>query len=74
MSAQTAAGQRSEADMILMNGRIATRDERGSFASAVAIKDGRFFAVGTEREVMLSPRGWHRRDRCGRPDGHPRPQ
>jgi imidazolonepropionase-like amidohydrolase len=52
MSAQTAAGQRPEADMILMNGRIATQDERRSFASAVAIKDGRFFAVGTEQEVI----------------------
>ena len=57
MSAQTAAGQRSEADMILMNGRIATRDERGFVTSAVAIKDGRFFAVGTEREVMLVTAG-----------------
>ncbi len=54
MSAQTAAGQRPEADMILMNGRLATQDERRSFASAVAIKDGRFFAVGTEQEVMRS--------------------
>jgi hypothetical protein len=40
ISAQTAAGQRSDADMILMNGRLATQDERRSFASEVAIKDG----------------------------------
>ena len=52
MSAQTAAGQHPEADMILMNGRLATQDERRSFASAVAIKDGRFLAVGTEQEVL----------------------
>jgi predicted amidohydrolase YtcJ len=52
MSAQTAAGQRPDADMILMNGRLATQDERRSFASAVAIKDGRFLAVGTEQEVL----------------------
>jgi hypothetical protein len=37
MSGQTAAGQRPEADMILMNGCIATQDERRSFASAVAM-------------------------------------
>src|SRR5688500_17753761 len=51
-SAQTAAGQRPDADMILLNGRLATQDERRSFASAVAIKDGRFLAVGTEQEVL----------------------
>src|SRR3989442_2603178 len=39
-------------DLILRNGRIATQDERRSFASAVAIKDGRFLAVGTDTEVM----------------------
>ena len=38
LSAQTAAGQRPDADLILMNGRLATQDERRSFASAVAIK------------------------------------
>src|SRR4028119_903625 len=39
-------------DTIITNGRIATQDERRSFASATAIKDGRFIAVGTEKEVM----------------------
>ena len=34
-----------------MNGRIATQDERRSFASAVAITEGRFLAVGTDKEV-----------------------
>ena len=52
MSAETAAGQRPAADMILRNGRIATQDERRSFASAVALKDGRFLVVGTDQEVM----------------------
>jgi predicted amidohydrolase YtcJ len=42
------------ADLILFNGRIATQDERRSFASAVAIKDGRFIAVGTDPEVMAT--------------------
>src|SRR5712691_4175781 len=40
------------ADLIVRNGRIATQDERRSFASAVAMKDGRFLAVGTETDVM----------------------
>ena len=35
-------------DLILFNGQIATQDERRSFAAAVAIKAGRFLAVGTE--------------------------
>jgi predicted amidohydrolase YtcJ len=40
------------ADSILMKGRIATMDERQSRAQAVAIKDGRFIAVGTDQEIM----------------------
>ena len=40
------------ADTILFNSRIATEDERRSFASAVAIKDGRFLAVGADRNVL----------------------
>src|SRR5215470_1063576 len=41
-----------QADVIVRNGRIATQDDRRSFASAAAIKDGRFLAVGTDTEVM----------------------
>jgi predicted amidohydrolase YtcJ len=44
--------QTSGADLIVMNGRIATQDSRRSFASAAAIKDGRFLVVGNDREVM----------------------
>jgi predicted amidohydrolase YtcJ len=44
----------TQADVILTNGRIATQDDRRSFATAAAIKDGRFLAVGTEREVMAT--------------------
>jgi predicted amidohydrolase YtcJ len=40
------------ADLIVMNGRIATQDSRCSFASGAAIRDGRFIAVGSDREVM----------------------
>lgn len=41
----------AQADVIVRNGRIATQDDRRSFASAAAIKDGRFLAVGTDTEV-----------------------
>src|SRR5258706_1988471 len=39
------------ADLILVNGRIATQDGRGSFASALAIRGDRFATVGDERSV-----------------------
>ena len=41
-----------DADSILLNGRIATQDERRSFVQAVAIQDGRFAAVGSNEEIM----------------------
>jgi predicted amidohydrolase YtcJ len=50
MSTQT--GNQQAADLILMNARIATQDERRPMASAAAIKDGRFIAVGSNEEVM----------------------
>ncbi|SUX30114.1 amidohydrolase [Chromobacterium vaccinii] len=40
------------ADVILRNGRIATLNRRLPQASAVAVKDGRFLAVGEEAEIM----------------------
>jgi predicted amidohydrolase YtcJ len=39
-------------DLILMNGRVATQDERRSFAQAVAIQDGRFASVGSNEQIM----------------------
>jgi predicted amidohydrolase YtcJ len=50
MSTQT--GNQQAADLILMNARIATQDERRPTASAAAIKDGRFIVVGSDEEVM----------------------
>ncbi|MGE5838303.1 MAG: amidohydrolase, partial [Deltaproteobacteria bacterium] len=41
-----------QADTIILNGRIATLDTKSRFVSAVAIKGGRFMAVGPEKEVM----------------------
>ena len=41
-----------EPGMILLNGRIATQDDRRSFAQAVAIQDGRFAAVGSNEQIV----------------------
>ena len=38
-------------DLVLFNGKIVTVDEDFSIAEAVAIKDGRFVAVGTNAEI-----------------------
>src|SRR5947208_10708716 len=40
-----------DADLILLNGRIATQDERRSMVQALAIKDGRILAIGTDAEM-----------------------
>jgi predicted amidohydrolase YtcJ len=57
----------STADLILYNGRITTLDRQSPEATAVAIRDGRFVAVGTDREVMmLSGPGSQRIDLKGR--------
>ena len=44
--------QKIVADTILLKGRIATMDERRSFAQAVGIKNSRFIAVGSDQEIM----------------------
>ncbi|UGA38970.1 amidohydrolase family protein [Chromobacterium haemolyticum] len=40
------------ADLILRNGRFTTLDRARPRASAVAVKDGRFLAVGEDSEIM----------------------
>jgi predicted amidohydrolase YtcJ len=40
------------AELILHNGKIATQDDRRSLVVAAAISDGRFLAVGSDREMM----------------------
>src|SRR5215467_3838425 len=40
------------ADLILHNGKIATQDDRRSVVEAAAIRDGKFLAIGSGREVM----------------------
>src|SRR5438067_11829536 len=45
-------GPAGAADLVLRNARIATGDERRSFAAALAVKDGRVLAVGDEKAVL----------------------
>lgn len=40
------------ADLILINGRIATLDRQRASASGVVVKEGRFVAVGSDADVM----------------------
>src|SRR5512134_860406 len=48
----TAAGtQQRQADLVLLDGRVLTVDERFTIANAVAIRDGRFIAVGSNDAV-----------------------
>src|SRR4051794_6027739 len=56
MSAEATNG--NEADLVLLNGRIATQNDRRSFESALAVKDGKFVAVGSDKD-MQSHRGPH---------------
>ncbi len=42
----------SPADLLLLNGRIATQDDRRSFVNALAIKNGRVHATGDAKSVM----------------------
>jgi hypothetical protein len=40
------------ADLVLHNGRIATLDDQNPSTEAVAVRDGRFFLVGTDRDAL----------------------
>ncbi|RON05536.1 amidohydrolase [Pseudomonas brassicacearum] len=50
--AQSTSMTNTPADLILFNGRMHTVDRDKPQASAVAIKDGRFIAVGNDTDVM----------------------
>jgi len=39
------------ADLILVNGKVASGDQSGEFFSAFAVKDGRFLAVGSDEQI-----------------------
>ena len=52
-SAMLAAGlAQAQADLILTNGKIATMAREGEFVQAVAVKDGKVLAVGSNAEVL----------------------
>jgi predicted amidohydrolase YtcJ len=40
------------ADLIAYNGKIATQNDQRSLVEAIAIRDGKFLAVGNDRDVM----------------------
>jgi len=42
------------ADMVLFNGTIVTVDQENSIAQALAIKDGKLLAVGSDREILVT--------------------
>src|SRR5215813_1591039 len=42
----------NKADLVLFNGKFTTLDRQKPAADAIAIKDGKIAAVGSEREVM----------------------
>src|SRR3954471_18030207 len=45
------AADAGPADLVLLNGRIATQDERRSMVQAVAIRDGRIYATGDDAAI-----------------------
>ncbi|MCA1853302.1 MAG: amidohydrolase family protein, partial [Beggiatoa sp.] len=51
-AARPQAQSGDHADLILINGRVKTLDPGKPNATAVAIKDGRFLAVGAEGDIM----------------------
>lgn len=52
------AGQRADADTVVLNAKIVTVDAASSTAEAVAIRDGRFTVVGRNEQVrpLIGPR------------------
>lgn len=40
------------ADLVVFNGKIATQDDRRSFVTALAVKDGRIVEAGRDRDAM----------------------
>jgi predicted amidohydrolase YtcJ len=47
-----AAQAKGQADLILTNGKIATMTKEGEFVQAVAVKDGKVLATGTNQQVL----------------------
>ncbi len=51
--ADARSGQTAPADLVLLDGRVLTVDDKFSVASALAIRDGRFIAVGSNDAVRV---------------------
>jgi hypothetical protein len=49
--APSVSAQSVPADMILHGGKVVTLDKRSSIAQAVAIRDGKFLAVGSDADI-----------------------
>ena len=58
------------ADLVLTGGRIATMDAARSWASALAVRDGRIVAVGPDAAVAAAHRAVDAGHRAARSDGH----
>ena len=59
MNAQTDAA--AFADTLFFNGKIATQDDKRSFVTAIAVKDGRILATGNDHELAQRANGNTRR-------------
>jgi predicted amidohydrolase YtcJ len=73
--------ERSDPDLVLYNGRIATLNPSQPEATAVAISAGRFLAVGSDKDILALAGGGARRTDLGRRrvfpgfnDAHAHPQ
>ncbi|MEE8587330.1 MAG: amidohydrolase [Acidobacteriota bacterium] len=51
LAAGCASEPRQAADLVLYNGKVVTVDEAGTEAQAVAVKDGKILAVGSDDEI-----------------------
>jgi predicted amidohydrolase YtcJ len=49
---ETSGSPAKSADLIIHNGNIATFDKKRPFVPAIAVADGRFVAVGSDKEIM----------------------
>src|ERR687884_148218 len=45
------SAEQAQAELVLLNGRVLTVDDAFSIRQAVAVKDGRFAAVGSDADV-----------------------
>jgi len=46
--------KRLKKSIVFLNGKVITADENFKIAQAVLVKDGRFFAVGSNEEIRAS--------------------